>query len=381
MNLDSYSIQELESIDFRSSLGKKIKCEMGISTKEIKKRINEIILKKKSVKIENEKSDYFDMINLLPNQKINIRESNFKLFEKNDINLKESISDNNIENIDLTKDESNDSIGNFDFTKDDSSDYVDNIDFTLDDDKDENVNCMNEKINFLNEKDLNVKTVDTETNSVNYIVQLFNSDETVQLKLSREQFINFAINNGYSQEFILQFLNQGNKNNVCKIDEYQWLNDDFLEKLRIVLREIPLFFDSELILENKKDLDELYDKMYQVILDDIEENKRRSIDEMNEMNNEQLETLKNQYNTINTIEERLKNRFVEHRERDILKECDLFREDKFSDMNSDLDKIEDLRIRGFVIHYRYNCIHNKQRDVIDKIVRILIPPPKGFKSC
>ena len=51
MNLDSYSIQELESIDFRSSLGKKIKCEMGISTKEIKKRINEIILKKKSVKI------------------------------------------------------------------------------------------------------------------------------------------------------------------------------------------------------------------------------------------------------------------------------------------------------------------------------------------
>ena len=59
MNLDSYSIQELESIDFRSSLGKKIKCEMGISTKEIKKRINEIILKKKSVKIENEKSAFF----------------------------------------------------------------------------------------------------------------------------------------------------------------------------------------------------------------------------------------------------------------------------------------------------------------------------------
>ena len=38
MNLDSYSIQELENIDFRSQFGKKIKSEMGISSKEIKKK-------------------------------------------------------------------------------------------------------------------------------------------------------------------------------------------------------------------------------------------------------------------------------------------------------------------------------------------------------
>ena len=236
---------------------------------------------------------------------------------------------------------------------------------------DDNQDNLNEDVN-------NIKTVDTETNSVNYIVQLFNSDETVQLKLTRDEFISFAINNGYSQEFILQFLNQGNKTNVCKIDEFQWLNDDFLKRLRNTICEIPLFFDSELILLRDEKESDLYDRIYQDILDEIEENKRRSIEEMREMNNEQLETLKSQYSTIATIEDRLNSRFLEYKDRDILKECDLLRESKFFDMISELDKINDLRIRFYIIHYKYNCIHNRQRDVIDKIVRILIPPPKGF---
>ena len=258
--------------------------------------------------------DFLDMIELLPNKTINIRECNSKKFVKSESDKKKD----NIESID--------------FTIDDDIEYVDNIDFTLDDNE-EKVSEEN-----LNNSQENIKTLDTETNSVNYIVQLFNSDETVQLKLTRDEFINFAINNGYSQEFILQFLNQGNKTNICKIDEYQWL-----------------------------------------ILDDIEENKRRSVEEMKDMNNEQLETLKNQYNTINTIEERLKSRFLDYKDRDILKECDLFREDKFFEMINELEKISDSRIRVFLIHHRYNCVHNKQRDVIDKIVRVLIPPPKGFK--
>ena len=355
MDLDSYSIQQLEAIDFRSALGKKLKSEMGISTKDIKKKINDIILKKKESMMKTESKDFLDMIELLPNKTINIRECNSKKFVKSESDKKKD----NIENID--------------FTIDDDIEYVDNIDFTLDDNE-EKVSEEN-----LNNSQDNIKTLDTETNSVNYIVQLFNSDETVQLKLTRDEFINFAINNGYSQEFILQFLNQGNKTNICKIDEYQWLNDDFLSKLRNIIRETPLFFDSELSLLKDEEKDDLYDKIYQIILDDIEENKRRSVEEMKDMNNEQLETLKNQYNTINTIEERLQNRFVDYKDRDILKECDLFREDKFFEMINELEKISDSRIRVFLIHHRYNCVHNKQRDVIDKIVRVLIPPPKGFK--
>ena len=43
-------------------------------------------------------------------------------------------------------------------------------------------------------------------------------------------------------------------------------------------------------------------------------------------------------------------------------------------MKKELEKITDLKIRGFMMNYRYDCIHNKQRKVIDTIVRILIPP-------
>ena len=39
MELNTYSIQELENIDFRSSIVKKIKKNMGICLKEIKKKI------------------------------------------------------------------------------------------------------------------------------------------------------------------------------------------------------------------------------------------------------------------------------------------------------------------------------------------------------
>ena len=45
MDLDSYSIQELENIDFRSQFGKKLKYDMVISTKDINKQINDLILK------------------------------------------------------------------------------------------------------------------------------------------------------------------------------------------------------------------------------------------------------------------------------------------------------------------------------------------------
>ena len=45
-------------------------------------------------------------------------------------------------------------------------------------------------------------------------------------------------------------------------------------------------------------------------------------------------------------------------------------------MINELDMIEDLRMRGFITNYKFDCIHNRQRQVIDKIVRILIPPPK-----
>ena len=364
MNLDSYSIQELENIDFRSQFGKKLKSEMGISSKEIKKKILEIIDKKKKDQLKNESKDYQDMIKLLPDKFINIRKSHFQ-----NAYLKEESSP-----IDLRQDEE-ESCDNIDLTME-SDEEMDNIDFT--EETDSNTNGVNLK--GVNNKISNIKTVETETNSVNYIVQLFNQDETVQLKLTRDQFINFAINNGYSQDFIVDFLNQGNKNNVCKMDEFQWLNDDFLSKLRNVLENLPLFFDSELCLESNEERKDLYDDIYKSILDSIEENKRRNIEELREMNSEQLETLKNQYSTINTIEERLKNRFSEYVNRDMLKECDLFRESDFYNMINELESISDLRIRGFITHYRFDCIHNRQRNVIDKIVRILIPPPKGFKT-
>jgi hypothetical protein len=343
MNLDSYSIQQLENIDFRSNFGKKLKSETGLSSKEIKKHILDLIEKKREDDKRESSKDYQDMIKLLPDKFINIRQSQF-----HNSHLK-SEKDEEIDNIDFTMDENN------------VNEDIDNIDFTCEESKP------------------TIKTVETETNSVNYIVQLFNQDETVQLKLTRDQFINFATNNGYSQEFILDFLNQGNQNNVCKIDEFQWLNDDFLSKLKIVLEDLPLFFDSELCLTNDK-LENLHNEMYQNVLDCIEENKRRNIEELKEMNNEQLETLKNQYSTINTIEERLNNRFSEYQDRDMLKECDLIRESRFFQMINELDMIEDLRMRGFITHYKFDCIHNKQREVIDKIVRILIPPPKGFKN-
>ena len=377
MNLDSYSIQELENIDFRSQFGKKLKSEMGISSKEIKKKILEIIDKKKQDQLKNESKDYQDMIKLLPEKFINIRKSHFQSKD-----AKDDLSPTKLGEVDteLIEDEE-ESCDNIDLTME-SDDEIDNIDFT--EESDSNINEPNFS-NNVNLKDgrnkiSNIKTVETETNSVNYIVQLFNQDETVQLKLTRDQFINFAINNGYSQDFIVDFLNQGNKNNVCKIDEFQWLNDDFLSKLRNVLEDLPLFFDSELCLESDEERKDLYDEIYKSILDSIEENKRRNIDELREMNSEQLETLKNQYSTINTIEERLKNRFSEYVNRDMLKECDLFRESDFYNMINDLDSISDLRIRGFITHYRFDCIHNRQRNVIDKIVRILIPPPKGFKT-
>ena len=358
MNLDSYSIQELENIDFRSQFGKKIKSEMGISSKEIKKKILEIIEKKKQDQSKNESKDYQEMIKLLPDKFINIRKPHFQIQEK--VIEKEVDKEDDLltESIDLTM--------NSDEEKEDIN-------------LNENNFMNNIKLDDINNKISNIKTVETETNSVNYIVQLFNQDETVQLKLTRDQFINFAINNGYSQDFIVDFLNQGNKSNVCKIDEFQWLNDDFLSRLRNVLESLPLFFDSELCLESDKDREELYDEMYRCILDSIEENKRRNIEELREMNSEQVDTLKNQYSTINTIEERLKNRFCEYENRDMLQECDLFRESDFYNMIKELDSISDLRIRGFITHYRFDCVHNRQRNVIDKIVRILIPPPKGIK--
>lgn len=366
MNLDSYSIQELENIDFRSQFGKKLKSEMGISSNEIKKKILEIIDNKKREQLKNESKDYQNMIKLLPDKFINIRKSQFQSKDVEVDKIMEEEEDESCDNIDLTM-ESDDEIDNIDFTEETASNTND-------------PNFSNINLKDVRNKISNIKTVETETNSVNYIVQLFNQDDTVQLKLTRDQFINFAINNGYSQDFIVDFLNQGNKTNVCKIDEFQWLNDDFLSNLRNVLESLPLFFDSELCLESDQEKKDLYDDIYKSILDSIEENKRRNIEELREMNNEQLETLKNQYSTINTIEERLKNRFSEYVNRDMLKECDLFRECDFYNMINDLDSISDLRIRGFITHYRFDCIHNRQRNVIDKIVRILIPPPKGFKT-
>tara|TARA_Y100000991_G_scaffold132193_1_gene99615 strand:+ start:355 stop:1488 length:1134 start_codon:yes stop_codon:yes gene_type:complete len=377
MNLDSYSIQELENIDFRSQFGKKLKSEMGISSQEIKKKILEIIDKKKQDQLKNESLDYQDMIKLLPDKFINIRKSHFQIKDDQD-----GLSDTKLEEVDTELIEvEEESCDNIDLTME-SDDEIDNIDFTEERDSNRNEPNFSNNINLKDgvNKISNIKTVETETNSVNYIVQLFNQDETVQLKLTRDQFINFAINNGYSQDFIVDFLNQGNKNNVCKIDEFQWLNDDFLSKLRNVLEDLPLFFDSELCLESDEERKDLYDDIYKSILDSIEENKRRNIEELREMNSEQLETLKNQYSTINTIEERLKNRFSEYVNRDMLTECDLLRETEFYNMINDLESISDLRIRGFITHYRFDCIHNRQRNVIDKIVRILIPPPKGFKT-
>ena len=366
MNLDSYSIQELENIDFRSQFGKKLKSEMGISSQEIKKKILEIIDKKKQDQLKNESKDYQDMIKLLPDKFINIRKS---VFHSKDVEIERN-TDNNI---------CEDSCENIDLTMEDD-DEIDNIDLTTDTDtnmcSDNFMNNVN--LDNLGSKISNIKTVETETNSVNYIVQLFNQDETIQLKLTREEFINFAINNGYSQDFIVDFLNQGSQNNVCKIDEFQWLNDIFLSNLRNVLEDLPLFFASELNLESDQERKDLYDTKYQSILDSIEDNKRRNIEELKEMNSEQLETLKNQYSTINTIEERLKNRFVEYVNRDMLQECDLFREIDFYNMINELETISDLRIRGFITHYLFDCVHNRQRKVIDKIVRILIPPPKNF---
>lgn len=327
MDLNSYTIKELENIDFRTSNGKKIKLIMGISTNEAKQKINELIFKKKK------NTNYQDMIQLLPDDKINIRKHSLKEFEKKkqniDLNIHPTIDLNIHQNIDLT----------------------------------------------MNQNQNNIQIMENEINNVNYIVQLINSDDTTQLKLNREEFINFAINNGYSQEFILHFLNQGNKTNICKIDDYQWLNETFFKNLHETICNTPVFFDSELELLNQ---DKLYDTIYQQIVEDIEENKRRSIEEMKEMNNEQLETLKNQYNTINTIKDRLNNSFQEYKNRDILKECDLLKKDIFFDMIKELNKITDLRIRLFLTHYRYNCIHNRQRNVIDKIVRILIPPPQNL---
>lgn len=387
MNLDSYSIQELENIDFRSQFGKKLKSEMGISSKEIKKKILEIIDKKKQDQLKNESKDYQEMIKLLPDKFINIRKSYFQIKDyKKDFSPssvdKEDFSPSSVEDVEkeLRADEE-ESCDNIDLTME-NDEEIDNIDFTEESNSDTNEGNFSNNINLkgVGNKISNIKTVETETNSVNYIVQLFNQDETVQLKLTRDQFINFAINNGYSQDFIVDFLNQGNKNNVCKIDEFQWLNDDFLSRLRNVLENLPLFFDSEKCLESDQERKDLYDEIYKSILDSIEENKRRNIEELREMNNEQLETLKNQYSTINTIEERLKNRFSEYVNRDMLKECDLFREDDFYNMINDLESVSDLRIRGFITNYRFDCIHNRQRNVIDKIVRILIPPPKGFKT-
>lgn len=342
MNLDSYSIEELENIDFRSNLGKKLKSDMGVSIKEIKKEINDFLEKRKEKK-NLFSLDYLDMIKLLPDKFINIRESQFHNNHLKLVNTEDSEnSDNEIDNMDLTCEES-----------------------------DEIVLDMNKKPT--------IKTVETETNRVNYIVQLLNQDETIQLKLTRDEFINFATNNGYSPEFILDFLNQGNSNTVCKIDEFQWLNDDFLCKLKIVLKKLPLFFASELCVDIDK-RENLYNEMYKNVLDCIEENKRRNIEELKEMNLEQLDTLKNQYSTINTIEERLNTRFSEYQTRDMLTECDLIRESIFNQMRNELDMIEDLRMRGFITHYKFDCIHNRQRAVIDKIVRVLIPPPKGFKN-
>jgi len=344
MNLDSYSIQQLENIDFRSNFGKRLKSELGITSSEIKKKILSLIEKRHKENKIADCQDYQNMIKLLPDKFINIRECQFQNYHlKDEIDDSDNLT-NEIENIDLTIDEND-------------------------------IDIEEERIS----KTETIKTVETESNNINYIVQLLNQDETVQLKLTRDQFINFATNNGYSQDFILDFLNQGNQNNVCKIDEFQWLNDDFLCQLKITLEDLPLFFDSELCLDNEEKKN-LHDEIYQILLDCIEENKRRNIEELKEMTSEQLETLKNQYSTINTIEERLQNRFAEYQSRDILKECDLFREDRFYQMISDLETIDDLRIRGFITHYKFDCIHNKQRDVIDKIVRVLIPPPKGFKN-
>ena len=75
MELNTYSIQELENIDFRSSIGKKIKKNMGISLKEIKKKIEQIIQEKKN--IQNNSSEYQKMIKILPTEKINITQSFF----------------------------------------------------------------------------------------------------------------------------------------------------------------------------------------------------------------------------------------------------------------------------------------------------------------
>ena len=217
MNLDSYSIQQLENIDFRSNFGKKLKSEMGISSKEIKKKIHDLIEKRREDNKRTESKDYQDMIKLLPDKFINIRQSQFHNYHLNCENDEEiENSENDIDNIDLTMDENS------------VNEDMDNIDFTCEESENFSIPCNDFKMNLDNTP--TIKTVETETNSVNYIVQLFNQDETVQLKLTRDQFINFATNNGYSQEFILDFLNQGNQNNVCKIDEFQWLNDDFLFK-------------------------------------------------------------------------------------------------------------------------------------------------------
>ena len=247
MNLDSYSIQELENIDFRSQFGKKLKSEMGISSKEIKKKILDIIENKKREQLKNESKDYQNMIKLLPDKFINIRKSQFQSKDVEVETIMRQVEDESCDNIDLTME---------------SDDEIDNIDFTEDTDSNTNdPNFSNINLKDVRNKISNIKTVETETNSVNYIVQLFNQDDTVQLKLTRDQFINFAINNGYSQDFIVDFLNQGNKNNVCKIDEFQWLNDDFLSNLRNVLESLPLFFDSELCLEIDQERKDLYESV------------------------------------------------------------------------------------------------------------------------
>ena len=311
MELNSYSIQELENIDFRSSIGKKIKKDMGIPVKEIKKKIEKIIQEKQN--LQNNSSEYQKMIQILPTEKINITQSLF-------------LNQNN------------------------------------------------------KQKEIHNQTTENEINSTNYIVQLFNQNENIQLKLTKEEFIKFAINNGYTQEFILDFLNKENKDNIYKINEFQWLNEDFYNQLKNTIKQTPFFFKKELSLTNEKHKIELYDQIHDNLIEIIENNKRRNIQEIQELNDELLQTLINQYSTINTIEKRLKERFLQYNERDILQENDLFREEDFFKMKKELETITDLRIRGFMINYRYDCIHNKQRKVIDTIVRILIPPRNTEKE-
>ena len=343
MELNTYSIQELENIDFRSSIGKKIKKNMGISLKEIKKKIEQIIQEKKN--LQNNSSEYQKMLTILPTEKINITQSFF-------LNPNNKNTDVNIQN---TENEINQNIQNIE----------------------NEINQNNKNI------EINIQTTEKEINSTNYIVQLFNQGENIQLKLNKEEFIKFAINNGYTQEFILDFLNRENKENkenTCKINEFQWLNEDFYNQLKMTIKKTPFFFKNELSLIDEKHKIDLYNQMYDNILEIIEENKRRNVQELQEINEELLKTLLNQYSTINTIEKRLTDRFEQYRNRDILQEYDLFREKDFYKMKKELEKISDLRIREFMINYRYDYIHNKQRNVIDTIVRILIPPRNTEKE-